>query len=101
MSAQFGLLVTLKAAGDREDDLEKFLTDGLKVVEKETGTKTWYAIRQDENTFSIFDTFDSEEDRDAHLSGDFAQSLEKEVGELLASPAHIRPLEILAAKAAK
>lgn len=101
MSAQFALLVTLKATADREDDLEKFLKDGLKIAEQESGTRSWYAIRQDENTFNIFDTFDSEEDRDAHLSGDLAKALEKEVGQLLAAPAHIRPLEVLAAKTVK
>lgn len=100
MSVQFALLVTLKANVDREDDLEQFLRDGLKIAEQESGTRTWYAIRQDENTFNIFDTFESEEDRDTHLSGDLAKALEKEVGELLAAPAHIRPLEVLAAKSA-
>ncbi|MGI9001814.1 MAG: putative quinol monooxygenase [Pseudonocardia sp.] len=100
MSVQVGLLVTLEAKSGKEDEVAKFLNDGLALVEQEPGTVTWYAIRQSETTFGIFDTFGTEDGRQAHLSGPVAAALGQIAGELLAAPPDIRPVDILAAKGA-
>ena len=100
MSVQVGLLVTLEAKPGREDEVAKFLNDGLAIVEGEPGTVTWYAIRQGDTTFGIFDTFGTEDGRQAHLSGQVAAALGQIAGELLASPPDIRPVDILASKGA-
>lgn len=100
MSVQVGLLVTLEAKPERADDVAKFLLDGLAVVEGEPGTVTWYAFRQGPTTFGIFDTFQGEEGRQAHLSGQVAAALGQVAGDLLAAPPDIRPVDILAAKGA-
>ena len=100
MSVQVGLLVTLEAKPGREDEVAKFLNDGLAIVEGEPGTVTWYAIRQGDTTFGIFDTFGTEDGRQAHLSGQVAAALGRIAGELLASPPDIRPVDILASKGA-
>ena len=98
MSVMYALLITLKANPGREDDVEQFLENALSLVKNEAATVTWYALRQDLDTFNIFDTFKTEEDRDAHLSGDLAEALNKISAELLVAPPHIRPIEILAVK---
>lgn len=100
MTVKFGLLVTLEAKPGKEDDVAAFLRGGLEIVEREPGTVTWYAIRQSERTFGIFDTFGSQDGRQAHLSGDVAKALGEIAGELLAAPPDIRPVDVLAAKAA-
>lgn len=100
MSVQVGLLVTLEAKPGREDEVAKFLNDGLAIVEGEPGTVTWYAIRQSDTTFGIFDTFQAEEGRQAHLSGQVAAALGQIAGDLLATPPSIVPVDILASKGA-
>jgi hypothetical protein len=35
----------------------------------EEGTVTWYAFKLSDTTYGIFDTFASEDDRNAHLAG--------------------------------
>ncbi len=100
MTVKLGLLVTLEAKPGKEDEVAAFLRGGLSIVEQETGTVAWYAIRQSASTFGIFDTFGTEDGRQAHLSGDVATSPGQIAAELLAAPPDIRPVEILAAKTA-
>jgi quinol monooxygenase YgiN len=100
MTVKFGLLVTLEAKPGKADEVAAFLRGGLAIVEREPGTATWYAIQQSENTFGIFDTFGTEDGRQAHLSGDVAKALGEIAGDLLASPPDIRPVDVLAAKTA-
>ncbi|MGH3567004.1 MAG: putative quinol monooxygenase [Pseudonocardia sp.] len=100
MTVQVGLLVTLEAKPGKEDEVAKFLNDGLAIVEQEPATITWYAIRQSATTFAIFDTFVDEHGRQAHLSGQVAAALGQIAGDLLASPPDIRKIDILAVKTA-
>ena len=96
-----GLAVKLVAKPGKEAEVEAFLNAGLSVVNGEPLTVTWYAIKFSENTFGIFDTFDGEEGRDAHLNGKVAEALMANAGELLAEPPQIEKIEILAAKTAE
>lgn len=100
MSVNVGLLVTLEAKPGKEDEVAAFLNGGLALVEQEPGTVTWYAFRQDQSTFGIFDTFGTDDGRQAHLSGAVAAALGQVAGDLLASPPQIRPIDVLAAKTA-
>jgi quinol monooxygenase YgiN len=50
------------------------------------------------SSFGIFDAFDDEAGRDAHLSGKVAAALMAKAGELLASPPSINKVDVLAAK---
>lgn len=100
MGVTVGLLVTLEAKAGREDEVAAFLDGGLALVEQEPGTVTWYAFRQDATTFGIFDTFGTDDGRQAHLSGAVAAALGQVAGDLLASPPQIRPIDVLAAKTA-
>lgn len=101
MTVKLGLLVTLEAKPGKEDEVAAFLQGGLSIVAQEPGTTTWYAIRQSTTTFGIFDTFGTEDGRQAHLSGEVAKALGQIAGELLASPPDIRPVDVLAAKTAR
>lgn len=93
-----GLLVRLEAKPGKEAEVVKFLEGGLALVEEEPGTTTWYAIRLGPRTFGIFDTFENEAGRAAHLSGRVAAALMAKAGELFASPPVIERPDILAAK---
>jgi len=64
--------VLLKAKPGKEADVEAFLNGGLALVNDEPLTVTWYAVKFNDSTFGIFDTFEADEGRDAHLNGKVA-----------------------------
>jgi quinol monooxygenase YgiN len=92
------LFVRLKAKAGKEAEVEEFLNGGLALVQEEPLTTDWYAIKFDDSTFGIFDTFDGEEGRDAHLNGKVAEALMAKAGELLAEAPSIEKIDVLAAK---
>jgi quinol monooxygenase YgiN len=56
----------------------------------------WFAVRFDTRTFAIFDAFNDEAARDAHLAGRVAAALLARAGELLAQAPEIRKSVVLA-----
>jgi quinol monooxygenase YgiN len=88
----------LVAKPGKEAEVEAFLRSGLDLANNEPLTVTWYAIKFSENTFGIFDTFESDEGRDAHLNGPIAAALMAKADELLAEPPTIEKVDIIAAK---
>lgn len=93
-----GILALLEAKPGHEADVAAFLEGGRAIVEDEPGTVTWYAFRAGPTTFGIFDTFETEEARQAHLNGQIPAALGQVGDDLLASPPDIRPVDLLAAK---
>lgn len=98
MSIDRGLLAVLEAKPGKQDDLAAFLEQGRALAVAEEGTVTWYAFRLGETTFGIFDTFEGEEGRQAHLNGAIPEALGKVGPELLAADPDIRQLDVLAVK---
>ena len=92
------LLVRLEARPGKEAAVERFLRDGLAVVQEEPATTTWFAIRFGPSTFGIFDAFPDEPGRQAHLSGRVAAALNATAPELFAKPPVIEKVDVLAAK---
>tara|TARA_Y100001934_G_C12302719_1_gene750778 strand:+ start:293 stop:1012 length:720 start_codon:yes stop_codon:yes gene_type:complete len=78
-----GLLVIMKAKPGKEQDVKKFLLGGLALVNQEPQTVSWFAFQIDNNTFGIYDTFEVEEGRQAHLTGEVAKALLANAGDLL------------------
>lgn len=98
---RIGLLVTMKAKSGKENDVREFLLGGLPLVNQESGTISWYAFQIDERTFGIYDTFESEEGRQAHLKGEVAKALLANAGDLLEEfdvKMSIQPLDVIASK---
>jgi quinol monooxygenase YgiN len=95
------LFVELKAKPGREDDVAAFLSSAQALVVAEPDTVTWFALRFDAQTFGIFDAFDNEAGRDAHLNGKVAAALMARAEELFAVAPQIRKVEVLADKLPK
>jgi quinol monooxygenase YgiN len=95
---KYALYVHLKAKPGKEADVENFLADALPLVQAESGTKTWYAIKEGEASYAIFDTFEEEAAREAHLNGKVAAALNDKADELFAEPPSIHKLDLLGAK---
>jgi quinol monooxygenase YgiN len=98
MSVKFGLLATLEAKPGKGDDLAAFLTQGRELAAAETGTVTWYAFRISDTTYGIFDTFEDEAGRQAHLNGPIPAALGQVGPDLLAADPDIRTIDIIAVK---
>ena len=64
----------------------------------EPETVAWFAVRFDKDTFAIFDAFNNEAGRDAHLRGLVAAALLAHADDLLATAPQIRKANVLADK---
>jgi quinol monooxygenase YgiN len=96
--SRHALYVPLKAKPGKEQELEAFLASAVPLVNDEPGTISWFAIKEGPSSYAIFDTFDDEAGRDAHLGGKVAAALMAKADELLAEPPHIMKIGILADK---
>jgi quinol monooxygenase YgiN len=92
------LYVELKAKTGKEEEVAAFLVSAQSLVAAEAGTAAWFAVRYDNDTFAIFDAFDSEAGREAHLIGQVAAALMARADELLAAAPQIRKADVIADK---
>jgi quinol monooxygenase YgiN len=95
---KYALYVPLKPKPGKEAEVEQFLQLGAELAAKEPGTVTWYAIQEPGGTYAIFDTFNDEAGREAHLNGEIAKALTAKASDLLAEPPKIHKIAVLAAK---
>jgi quinol monooxygenase YgiN len=95
---RFALFVELKARPGKEEEVAAFLTGAQSLAAQEPGTTAWFAVRFSSDTFAIFDAFEDEAGRDAHLSGPIAKALLAHAEELLATPPQIRHAGVMADK---
>ncbi len=98
MALKFGVLALVEAKPGKERDVWDFLSGAREIVSNESGTKTWYAFRVSENTFGIFDTFETEEGRQAHLGGAIPAALGEHGPTLLAKDPDIKLIDLIAVK---
>jgi quinol monooxygenase YgiN len=99
--SKVALYVPLEAKPGKEKEVADFLRSALPLVEAEPGTVTWFAIQEGPSSFAIFDTFNDEAGRDAHLNGKVAAALTAKAAELLAKPPAIHKIAIMADKLPK
>ena len=92
------LLVRLEAKPGKEAQVEAFLKSGLAIVQQEPGTTVWFALRMGPTTFGIYDAFQDDSGRQAHLGGQVAAALMAKAPELLAQPPVIEKVDVLAVK---
>jgi quinol monooxygenase YgiN len=98
MSPTLGVLALLEAKPGKGEDLGTFLEGGRDLAAAEPGTVTWYAFKISDTQYGIFDTFDDDGGRQAHLGGQIPVALSQVADALLATPPDIRTVEVLAVK---
>lgn len=96
---KYAILARVEAKPGKEEAVEQFLTSALPLAQDEKETVSWYAIKIGPSTFGIFDTFNDEAGREAHLNGKIAAALMQHAGELLSKAPVIEKVELLAVKA--
>ncbi|MEO6915461.1 MAG: antibiotic biosynthesis monooxygenase [Chitinophagaceae bacterium] len=95
---KFALLARVEAKPGKEHEVLAFLKSALPLAQAEAGTVRWYALQLSPSVFGIFDTFETEEGRKAHLGGEIAKALMANASELLAKDPVIEEVELLAIK---
>ena len=95
---KFALLARLEAKPGKEQEVADFIKSALPLAQQETETISWYALQIGSSTFGIFDTFENEDGRNAHLGGQIAAALMAKAPELLAVPPVIEKVNLLAVK---
>lgn len=98
MDTPYAFVARIEAKPEKAEDLAALLTGALSLAQAEPGTVDWYAARTSPTTFWIFDTFATEDARQAHINGEIAKALMAHADELLASPPEILPADVLATK---
>jgi quinol monooxygenase YgiN len=98
--AKLAIWVMLKAKPGKEADVEAFLKQGAVMSKDEPKTVNWYGVKIAPGMYGVFDTFDDEEGRDAHLSGEIAKALMANAPDLFANASELRieKMDILADK---
>ena len=96
MSTPYAFVARIEAKPERAGEVAELLSGALPLAEAEPGTIEWYAARTSPTTFWIFDTFETEDARQAHINGQIAAALMAKADELLAAPPQILPADILA-----
>ena len=99
--SKVALYVPLEAKPGKEKEVAEFLRSALPLVDAEAGTVTWYAIQEGPSSFAIFDTFNDDAGRDAHLNGKVAAALMAKAADLFAKPPSIQKIDILTDKLPK
>ena len=95
---KFALLARVEAKPGKEAQVSEFLKSALPMAQGEIETIRWYGLQINENTFGIFDTFETEDGRKAHLQGEIAAALMANASELLSKDPVIEFVDLLAVK---
>ena len=97
--AKFALLVEMKAKAGKESEVEAFLEKEASLVRGEAGTLSWHAakVEGEPGIYRVFDTFDTEADRDAHLNGPAGKEFVEKAEEFF-TEAKISHLQVIAQK---
>ncbi|MCF2492449.1 putative quinol monooxygenase [Dyadobacter chenhuakuii] len=95
---KLAILARLEAKPGKEQDVADFLKGALPLAMEEAGTISWFALQIGPSTFGIFDTFETQEGREAHLGGEIAKALMANAPDLLVADPVLEMVDLLAVK---
>ena len=96
--AKQAIWVMLNAKPGKEEEVEAFLKQGAMMSNDEPQTVTWYGVKIAPGMYGVFDTFEDEAGREAHMNGEIAKALMAKASELFSNELKIEKMEILARK---
>ncbi|MFE1962006.1 putative quinol monooxygenase [Streptomyces sp. NPDC059479] len=98
MKIRLGVLALLEAKPCKGDELAAFLQEGRELALAEQGTVTWYTFKINDSNYGMFDTFETNDARDAHLAGKMPRAISQVASDLLTSTPDIRTVDVVAFK---
>jgi quinol monooxygenase YgiN len=93
-----GVLANLEARLGMDAELEALLQSAVPIVEKETGTAAWLAVRYSRHEYGVFDAFDDDDGRRTHLAGEAAAGLQRRAEPMLTLEPDVELLDVIADK---
>ena len=98
--AKFALLVEMKAKPGKESEVEAFLKKEASLASGEPGSLSWHAakVEGEPGVYRIFDTFNDEVAREAHLNGEAGRELAANADKLFSVAPKIYRLQVVAQK---
>jgi quinol monooxygenase YgiN len=93
-----GVLANLEARLGMDGELEALIGATAPIVEKESGTAAWLAVRYGRHEYGVFDAFDDEDGRRLHLAGEAADGLRRRAKPLLTLDPDVALLDVIAEK---
>lgn len=91
-----GLLVRVEAEPDKVAEVEAMLGAAVEQVRQEGRAVAWFGLKLGPTTFAIYDAFEDEADRQAHLEAN-GEALRKAGAELFAGPPAVEHVDVIAA----
>ncbi|HSI55567.1 MAG TPA: hypothetical protein VK981_16455, partial [Ramlibacter sp.] len=91
-----GVLLNFRAKQGNELKVEHFLRNAEPLVQQETDTLAWFALKWPDGTYGIFDVFPEHGARFAHLTGPVPRELTKQAFTLLGGMPSMHMLDVLA-----
>jgi quinol monooxygenase YgiN len=91
-----GLLIRVEAKPDRVAEVEARMRKVVDIVRAEELAVAWFTVRTGPTSFAIFDVFENEADRDAHLANNF-ESLRAAGAELFTAEPAVDYADVVAA----
>ena len=90
----------LKAKPGNESEVDAFLEKEAAIVRGEAGTLSWHAakVEGEPGVYRIFDTFNDEAAREAHLNGEAGQELVANAEKLFSVAPKVYQLQVVAQK---
>lgn len=95
---KYALFARFEAKPGKEADVAAFLELGLSLANQEVATPIWFALKLSDSVFGVFDAFENEAGRQAHLQGPIAQALMAKSDELFVKAPTIERIEVLGLK---
>lgn len=95
---KIGLLARIEAKPEHADEVAAMLIGAVELALEERNTVTWFAFRESDTVFGVFDTFNDQSGRQAHMAGQIAAALMGATATKLAAPPDIRPVDLLSFK---
>ena len=98
MTVKIGLLLCWKPSPARALRSKPSSKPVRRWRQGKPATVTWYAFKISDTTYGIFDSFETEDARQAHLAGEIPTALGQVATDLLANDPGIRTVDVIAVK---
>lgn len=95
---KYALFARFEAKPGKEAEVAAFLDVGLNLANQEAQTPIWFALKLSDRVFGVFDAFETEAGRQAHLEGPIAQALMAKSDELFVRAPSIERIDVLGLK---
>jgi quinol monooxygenase YgiN len=95
---KYALFARFEAKPGKEAEVAAFLDVGLNLANQEAQTPIWFALKLSDSVFGVFDAFETEAGRQAHLEGPIAQALMAKSDELFVRAPSIERIDVLGLK---